>query len=1292
MVFLWVAERKSKFNDAQCHSGNCCAVIAVHKCFRFRIATFDLIDKHTSHKHGSRYATAPKIFVVTDFTAQASCTSYSKPHTMKSPAMKRRKLSHDDDSDSEGSFAADHTDDASIHATEEGFDEDASMDDLAEPDQDESTSDSDDEDSEAEESAKSPEDATKPSFKAGSDNARKMPKKPETTSQEAGGGFAAETFKSNIFKLQVNELLDEVKLKHGKKEASAENAMRILKTLIEHLPNRAPLSVKEAEQTLKSEGIAIPFPSPSPPNDARYTMQYERPFTVNATGSCPLKTATREDGGLAIDLLVTMPRAIFQDKDYLNHRYFYKRAYYLACLAAGIKKSKESGFKLSFDSLGGNQLQPILVVRPSGNSAATDFANSSWRINVVLNVSEDVFPRNKLLPKSNCVRPKADDEDPTNQKLAPTPFYNSTLLSDTSVTSYLKLLHATAGKCDAFRDSCVLGRIWLKQRGFGNRLRNGGFGNFEWAAITALLLQPNSGSGKPVLSTGYSSYQLFKATLQFLARHNLCTKPFIVQAEDPAFPKSESAPIFFDGVRGLNILYKMTPWSWSRLQLEAQLTMDMLSDSLFDQFDSTFILKTDLSRYRYDAVLELPFSTFGFDPTNEEYDQSMAKTCHAIYSSLIRALTDRVNAVTFTMPDTSEWSIDSLVAAENQQKRMLINISTDPANAYRTVDYGPAAENKLEAASFRKFWGDKAELRRFKDGSILESVVWSTKEASTSILEQIILYILSKHVNPRVSREAKFTIDNFAHLIPAGRIQGQSGVLPFTPIMNAFTVLEKDIRDLIGLPLQVRHIRAADPLLRYSSVQPAPSVPASIVLQFEASARWPDDLCAIQRTKVAFLLKIAQLLSTAHQDHYAVKVGLEHPSQPSQNQAFLDIVFRSEFTFRLRIHHDREATLLERQLKDKSLDAHSRESAAVALALHKRDFVQIISHTQAIQNLCTRYPALSPSIRLTKRWFASHLLSPHFTSEFIELLVVRTFLQPHPWPVPSSATTGFLRTLSWIGRWDWRYVPLIVDFSSSIPSNATEQTGIAGSGKMKPDDFEKIQTRFEAWRRIDPAMNRVVLFAATNMNTDGNTWTDRAQPEKVVATRMTALAKAATAAIRVEEDSILESLNGKRAATESVAPQSLFVSPTQDFDFVIHISSKYTRVSKKKPEVVFKNIEHQQGKNSNTSVKMEQELPPFFIEDLQNIYGDAILFFYDPETLDRVAGLWNPLFTGERTFKVKAGWNSTPIKGKHGKTNGKESSGGKEDRPVNIQINKAAMLNEIKRLGGDMVSRIDVNR
>lgn len=1030
--------------------------------------------------------------------------------------------------------------------------------------------------------------------------------------------------------------------------------------------------------------MTIPFPSPPPPTDAKYKFQYERPSSINATGSYPLKTATRTDAGVGIDLVVTMPKAIFQDKDYLNYRYFYKRAFYLACLAAGVKKSKEHSFKLSFDCLNGNQLQPILVVRPNGNGDGDDFTSSNCCINILLASPEGAFSDTKLLPGANCIRPKSDEIEAGGKLLAPTPFYNSSLRSDATVTPYLKLLHSTAANCDAFKDACILGRVWLKQRGFGSAIHRGGFGNFEWAAIMALLMQSNPGAGVPPLSSGYSSYQLFKATLQFLARHDLSRKAFSLQAQDVVLPKNGLAPIFFDGPRGLNILYKMSPWSYAQLQVEAKITVQTLADALFDQFDSTFILRTDLKKYRYDATLKVPLSTLGLLPTQKNYNEQLEGTCKRIYSILTQALTDRATSVSLSLPGHRSWSVTTSKPKENAHDCMLINIATDSDHANRPVDLGPSAENKQEAAAFRKFWGDKSELRKFKDGRILETIVWSVKDPSRSILEQLVLYILSKHISDRFHEDAHFEYDSCASLISSGRLQGQSGTSAFLPIMGAFTQVEKDIRGLEDLPLSVRHIRAADAQLRYSSVVIRQNSPASIVLQFEASTRWPDDLCAIQRTKIAFLLKLSELLSEAHKT-YKTEVGMENPSQPSQNQAFLDITACStkpgvpDFVFRLRIHHDREATLLERQLKDKTLDAHSRESAAVTLALHNRDFLRVPSHTQSIQNLCTRFPALSPALRLTKQWFGSHLLSPHIASELIELLVVRTFLQPHPWPVPSCATTGFLRTLAWISRWDWRHSPLVVDFSASV-SETSAEPGAAGSGRMKAEDFEKVQTRFEAWRRIDPAMNRVVLFAATNLDTDGNTWTDRGRPEKVVAARMTALAKAATQAVRISDDAITAD------AKSQLNMESLFVPQVRDFDFVIHIAPKYSKSGKDKrfDDAKFKNIEIQKAVSGVK--KSSTQIARLFAEDLQSIYGDAILWFWDEQCMASVAGLWNPAVTAKRTFKVKPGWNSVPEKSKVGGKNNTEGKG------VDIQVNKEAVYKEVRRLGGELISKIEVNR
>jgi len=58
-----------------------------------------------------------------------------------------------------------------------------------------------------------------------------------------------------------------------------------------------------------------------------------------------------------------MVQSIFSSKDYLNYRYFHKRAYYLACIAAGIKGAKDLKVKTSFSLLNGNYLTPVILIQ-----------------------------------------------------------------------------------------------------------------------------------------------------------------------------------------------------------------------------------------------------------------------------------------------------------------------------------------------------------------------------------------------------------------------------------------------------------------------------------------------------------------------------------------------------------------------------------------------------------------------------------------------------------------------------------------------------------------------------------------------------------------------------------------------------------------------------------------------------------------------------------------------------------------------------------------------------------------
>ena len=544
----------------------------------------------------------------------------------------------------------------------------------------------------------------------------------------------------------------------------------------------------------------------------------------------------------------------------------------------------------------------------------------------------------------------------------------------------------------------------------------------------------------------------------------------------------------------------------------------MLNQLLFDHFEPTFILKVNDPLQKFDAIaryvfvylktsvqsdhverLSLAAASNTIKPSSTlDFEPRTMRVCRHIYQVLASGLGDRVDLIHVSAPCAPAWPMRSLEPSVAPQEVLVIGFKLNPVNANRTVDHGPPAEDKKAAAEFRKFWGERAELRRFQDGSILESLVWSDSDTAEPVFQQVVSYLVHRNLGPGVGHHPLFVGGTFQALLPSRTTTTSHNFASFQPLASAFDELLKDMRALEGLPLQLRQVSRADPQLRYSSVQP-PTFnhqhnivkPANVILQFEGSGRWPDDLIAIQRTKMAFLLKTGDLLEEAVAGT-TTRFGLENERHCFLNSSFLDVFQPCGAAFRLRIHHEREETLLERRLRDRSLDSKGREEAVLALAAYKRDFVQSALHTQALVTLCTRHPLLSPTIRLVKKWFDEHLLTGHVAEELIELLAARTFVQPYPWQPPSSAATGFFRTLSYLARWDWRVEPLIVDLN----------------GETSKEDVQKMRTGFEAWRKIDPGMQRQVLFAASSLDPDGVTWT-QSGPSKVVAARMTALARAA---------------------------------------------------------------------------------------------------------------------------------------------------------------------------------------
>jgi U3 small nucleolar RNA-associated protein 22 len=868
---------------------------------------------------------------------------------------------------------------------------------------------------------------------------------------------------------------------------------------------------------------------------------------------------------------------------------------------------------------------------------------SNIEIHILPAAPSKFFSESKTRPTKNSIRPKQETEtDPA--KLAPSPFYNASLRSDCNLDSYLQVLHSVSKQSSGFKDACVLGRIWLRQRGFGSSLIRGGFGGFEWAALTALLLKGGGLKSHSVLSPGYSSYQMFRAVLQYLASSDLANKPLVYELSKFTPMKSES-PMFYDGPRGQNILYKMTPWAYANLREEANTTITILDNAAFDQFESTFIVQTALPLQKFDCIARLPVPAEAEITYSCDHKPHIVEFSSRLYQVLKEGLTDRVKLIDIKSAHSSSWSIIGSPALSKEDEYISVAVIFDANNVDRLVDHGPSAEEKKKAMKFQKFWGEKAELRRFKDGSILESLVWSSGSAY-AIFQEIFTYLIKRHIAVEVSRSLTFVGAGFEKLLPSS----SSGLKAFEVLKQAYNDLEKEIRNFDSLPLQLRQLSPISPQLRYSSIH-TPTFdpreplkqPADVLIQFEGSGRWPDDIVTIQRTKVAFLLKIGSLLQ-ASDSSTTTRLGLENEDQRLQNCAHLDVIYQSGATFRLRIHNDREQTLLERLLKEKTTDYLTREEAASALSTYKQTFIQLPLLTQSISTHCTRFPLLSPTIRLMKMWFNRHMLASHMSEEVIELLVAHTFLQPFPWNAPSSAMTGFLRTLFFLSRWDWRTDPLIVDFN----------------GTMTSEDVASINTRLEAWRKIDPAMNRTVIFAASSHDPTGTAFTDKG-PSKMVAARMTTLARSACKRVK---DQGLE-LN----------PKSLFVSSAADYDFVIHLASKFGHQPEKEAtKQKFRNLEVQ----SDLDLKIIGDRPiQAFLNELKKLYGNSIVLFHDSTAGSVITGLWNPQLVPSRAFKVNLGYATVPV------------SGGENEE---ITLDKAAILSEISRLGGDMVSRMEINR
>ena len=445
-------------------------------------------------------------------------------------------------------------------------------------------------------------------------------------------------------------------------------------------------------------------------------------------------------------------------------------------------------------------------------------------------------------------------------------------------------------------------------------------------------------------------------------------------------------------------------------------------------------------------------------------------------------------------------------------------------NAFLLVDRGPSVEEAEKNPEFREFWGDdKTELRRFKDGRILESVVWDVKtvDEKAYIPALIAKHLLRRHFG--IEEASVFTwqpsFDAQIRLPTAiGDMYSRLGSFlsrGFRDVISAFDSLVKQIKQLEDLPLSVATVSPVHSALRHTSAFTPVAISGSassalppwaryiptmdIIIEFERSPRWPDDLAAILKMKLAFFEQIARSLTKAVEGLTArVVVDNPSPSASFQDRGRLEILTPEGWAFSASIWHEREATLLDRMIEGEpnrpfapKPSPREKQAAVKAKETHVRQFIAAPSHHRAISNLCYRHPGFSGTVRLVKRWLASHwLLDVHVSQEAVELICAKVFIgdgsglsedfdsPKHQVDAPVTKERGFATVVRFLAGWEWQaglYVPLYGKVEAPSPQGPTGSLG--------------------AW------------IIRTSDDPNGKMWTSNG-PDAVVARRVTAFAKA----------------------------------------------------------------------------------------------------------------------------------------------------------------------------------------
>ncbi|XP_074312667.1 uncharacterized protein LOC141648101 isoform X2 [Silene latifolia] len=931
-------------------------------------------------------------------------------------------------------------------------------------------------------------------------------------------------------------------------------------------------------------------------------FRFKRPESIQLAGSYSLACIVRPD--INVDLLLRLPKECFLVKDNLNHRYHAKRFLYL-CIVKKYLESSSLPCKVEWSSPQCEARKPILVIY------SDDASVPGFSIRIIPTASS-LFKTEKLIANRNNVRA-------LNQEgvFVPTPKYNSSILEDIFIEEVSELTKGIFHGWEELGKALALMKVWARQRSsiYSHDCLNGHL----ITVIMSYLAQKGTGRS---FNKSMSAMQIFRVTLDFIANSKTWETGLVFQSKEDLAVSAEELkdrikclrlfPVLIcDRSASLNFAFRMSKSSFLELQSEAALTLNCIGKCRDFGFEEVFLTKCDFAvKYDYCIRLNLKGAS-GIHQSSYCVDDE----CWRLYEEKVRSLlyqglSDRANFVRViwrNWPTTYHFE-DGFSSLDKEPLLIGITLSS-VEKAFRQIDIGPSPEDKVEAAKFRKFWGEKCELRRFKDGTIAEAACFECLPVERHlIVKKIIEHILSRHLS---LLEDRITVS--ADQLDFSLCSGSADPVSLTgDLIKAYETLAKHLRLLDEIPLRVSSVQPLDPAFRFTSVFPpephglagsrshnvsATCVqPVDILIQLEGSGNWPMDEVATEKTKAAFLLKIAESLQSKH--------GVTCVATEDN----VDVLLLG-YAFRLKILHERGLSLVKRQ---------GNQFKRVS-SIDKQLFVRS-QHSSMINGLQGRFPIYGAVVRLAKRWAASHLFSACLGCEVTELLAAHLFLNPLPFRAPNSRVTGFLRFLRLLSEYDWNFSPLVVDINNDLTT----------------DDLTEINENFMSSRKAQEANPFEVspaIYMATTYDKSSEAWTD-SSPNTMELKRLVAYARSSA--------NLLTRLVGQDQC-DSNGWECLFRTPLNNYDAVVLLHrnrlaypqhllfpsevNEGTFVARGNASKEFSPIfrpKDMKGRLDILKTKLMVDFDPLkcYVVDLQGGFPDTLKLWYDALGGDAIGITW----------------------------------------------------------------------